>query len=84
MPRRRGPTPPTFAPVDPGGSRESDFLDGTWTVREALAMARVRRETLYDEIRAGRIEASQPGRRLLVSKRSLARWLAARKPTWAI
>lgn len=77
-----GPKPRTFAAVAPHAPREDAFLEETLTVAEALKIARVRKATLLAEIHAGRILASQPGRRYLVSRRSLARWLAS-KPAGA-
>lgn len=67
------------APADaaPNGPlREGDLDDGCLSVAGAAGFAGVGRTTLYAAITAGALATVKVGRRRLVPRRALVRWLA--------
>ena len=60
------PTPPT------------DQHRIAYGIQEAPAIVGVSVRTLYDEIKAGRLKPTKVGRRTIIARTELERWVAAR------
>lgn len=55
--------------------------DGAWlTVSEAAALLGIRRETVYEAVRAGRLPARRSGRDWLVTRADVDAYAARRRP----
>jgi hypothetical protein len=66
----------TVKPVDSGLSAEALLVDGCLSIPEAVAFSRLSRSQLYEHIQAGDFLTVKQGRRRLVPRRALIRFLA--------
>jgi excisionase family DNA binding protein len=65
----------------PEPSREDDMEGELMTVKEALKLLPMRRQTLYRLINEGVLQATRPSpKKLWISRRSWVRWLASQNP----
>lgn len=74
MPRRKPVVPVIDAAPDPAAGA---WADGALTVRQAAAFSGQSRAKLFDLMRSGAIVWGKPGKRRVIARASLVRWLAA-------
>jgi predicted DNA-binding transcriptional regulator AlpA len=67
--------------VDSDLSDEALLADGCLSIPEAVAFSRLSRSQIYEHIRAGDFPTVKNGRRRLVPRRALIRFLAERIET---
>ena len=66
-----------FVPVDPESAPASPFAGGTLPVAAAAAEYGISRSLLYEWVAAGRIRASKPGGKFLLSRSDIVAVLDA-------
>lgn len=63
--------------AQPAETPESLVADGAVTVRQAAAFTGLGKTALYDAMDAGRLAYLKVGKRRLIPRRALVKWLAA-------
>jgi excisionase family DNA binding protein len=66
-----------FVPVDPEPAPASPFAGGTLPIQQAAEEFGVSRSLLYEWIAAGRVRASKPGGKMLLSRSDIVAVLDA-------
>jgi excisionase family DNA binding protein len=69
--------------IDAGSDSEKGAELECLSISEAAALARIGRNTLYDEIKAGNLRAVKMGRRTLILKSEWRRYLKSLQPAFA-
>lgn len=73
MPR---PCKPRLAPIDPTPEAERACVRGSKTIRGAAAFTGLSKSAIWELIRSGELQSFKVGRRRLIAKSQLVRYLA--------